>query len=129
MPTAKPTGKFRFFFSIFLSRSINFYVEKKCAFTILTSINHKKIKTQMFGLSKHAINVGFMQCAQLFQALSLRRITVALFVYQGVVSKHNKLSKIDFPLPLTLMVYHRKMGTFIKKEVGMACRASIKDLI
>ena len=59
-----------------------------------------------------------------FRALSLRRITTALFVYSGVVSRHKPL-KIDFPL--TLMVYDRKVITSIKKQNAMANWASIKD--
>ena len=48
-----------------------------------------------------------------FRALSLRRITTALFVSSGVVSRHNKSIKIDFPP--SLMIYHRKISAFIKK--------------
>ena len=38
---------------------------------------------------------------------------MALFVYSGAVSRYNKSMKIDFSL--TLMVYHRKISTCIKK--------------
>ena len=40
-----------------------------------------------------------------FRALSLRRITTVLFVYQGVVSRHKKFLRIDFSL--SLMFRHR----------------------
>ena len=43
---------------------------------------------------------------------------MALFVYSGVVSRHNKSIKSDFPL--TLIVYHRKISTFIKKQNALA---------
>ena len=62
-----------------------------------------------------------------FRALSLRRITTVLFVYQGEVSRHNKFLKIDFNFPL--MIYHRKISTFIKKQNAMAYEASFKDSI
>ena len=57
----------------------------------------------------------------------LRRITATLFVCSEGVSRHNKSMKIDFPL--TLMAYHRKIGTIIKKQNTMANWASIKDSI
>ena len=50
---------------------------------------------------------------------------MALFVYSWVVSRHNKSMKTDFPV--TLMVYHRRMSTFIKKQNALANWASIKD--
>ena len=50
-----------------------------------------------------------------------------LFVCSEVVSRHNKSMKIDFPL--TLMVYHRQIITFIKTQNAMANWASIKDSI
>ena len=62
-----------------------------------------------------------------FRALSLRRIATALFGYSSVVSRHNKSIKIDFLV--TLMVYHRKIGTFIKKQNALANWVSFKDLI
>ena len=52
---------------------------------------------------------------------------MALFVYSQVVSKHKKSMKIDFPV--TLMVYPRKISTFIKKQNALANWASVKDLI
>ena len=54
-------------------------------------------------------------------------MTIALFVYLEVVSRHKSI-KIDFPLTLT--VYQRKISTFVKKQSVMACGASnIKDSI
>ena len=57
----------------------------------------------------------------------MRRITTALFVYQEVVSRHNKFFKIDFSL--SLVVYQRKISTLIEEQNVMAYAASIKDLI
>ena len=48
-------------------------------------------------------------------------------VHSGVVSRHNRSIKIDFPL--VLMVYHRKISTFIKKQNALANCASIKESI
>ena len=62
-----------------------------------------------------------------FRALSLRQITTALFVYLGVVSRHDISMKIDFPL--NLMVYHRKISKSIKKQNALANWASIKESI
>ena len=42
---------------------------------------------------------------------------MTLSVYLGVVSRHQKSFKTDFPV--TLMVYHRKNSTFIKKCCGI----------
>ena len=52
---------------------------------------------------------------------------MTLFVYSGVVSRHNKSMKIDFHL--TLMVYHRKISTSIIKQNALANWASVKDSI
>ena len=60
-----------------------------------------------------------------FRALSLRQITYALFVYSGVVWRHNKSMKIDFPA--ILMVHHRKVSTFFEKQNALANWASIKN--
>ena len=56
-----------------------------------------------------------------FPALSLMRITTALFVYSEVVSRQNKSMKIDFLL--ILMFYHRKISAFIKNK--MLCKLGI----
>ena len=67
-----------------------------------------------------------MKCAHI-RALLLRQIPTALFVYLQVVSRHSISMKIDFPL--TLMVYHRKISAFIRKQNALANWASIKDSI
>ena len=60
----------------------------------------------------------FMKCVHLLNIVTEMTTTV-LFVSQGAVaSRHNKLLKIDFPL--TLMVYYRKISTFIRKQNTMA---------
>ena len=57
----------------------------------------------------------------------IRIVIEVLFVYSRVDSRHNKSMKIDFPV--TLMVYHRKISIFIRKQNALANWASIKDSI
>ena len=82
----------------------------------------------MSGPSRHGLLSNLLSWNVLtFGAFSLRRITTALFVYSVVVLRQNKSMKIDFPL--TLIVYHRKISTFIKKQNTLANWASIKESI
>ena len=95
--------------------------------TILKAIDRKSIIPPNIWSLKTCTKEGFLSNllswnVLMFRALSLKRITRVLFVYSGVVARHNKSMKIDFPL--TLMVYHRKISTFIKKQNALANWAS-----
>ena len=103
-------------FPIFLLHSI-FNIEKKCVLTVLKAVDRKTIKTECL------VSQDMRECRAYQQIAFMKRAHVSsivieanhnvLFVYQAVVSRHNKLLKIDFPL--TLMVYHRTISAFIKK--------------
>ena len=117
MPIAKVQEKFRFFhlsFYIIISmmkRNVCWLSSKQLTVEWLTP-NVWSLKTcEKVGFLSNSLSWNVLT----FRALSLRQITAALFVYSGVVSRHNKSMKIDFPL--TLMVYHRKLVHLSKNKM------------
>ena len=78
----------------------------------------------------NSINIVFLsnliiKCVPTFRALSPKRIKAALFLFSEVVWRQKKILQVNFPL--TLMVYHRKISKFIKKQNAVTYGASIKD--
>ena len=59
-------------------------------------------------------NIYFIECVNTFRTFSLKQIKAALFLFSEVVSRQKKFEQVD--VPLTLMAYHRKVSTFIKKN-------------
>ena len=118
MPIAKPTRKFQFFFT-FLFNTYYSVLKRNACLLFWKQLTLKRSRPSVWSL-KTCDNVGFISNLLswnvfTFRALSLRQITMVLFVYQGLVSRHNKFSKIDFLL--TVMVcLDRQISTFIKNK-------------
>ena len=93
MPITKVQEKLKYFSILFLH--IIFNTKKKCLVTILKAINCKT--TNLECLVPQDMREGRLSWNVLtFQAFSLRRITTALFVYSGVVSRHEDWFSSNF---------------------------------
>ena len=66
-----------------------------------------------------------MKCPHISSIVTQENSNGAVWLFRSS-SRHNKSMKIKFPV--TLMVYHRKIGTSIKKQNALANWVSIKDL-
>ena len=129
MPVVKVKEKFRFFSILFLYCIFN--TERKCVLTVFKAVNPKTINYEC--LAPQDMREGRVLSVTYFHKMCRLSSIVtevnhnsavgALFVYSGLVSRHNKSLKIEFPL--TLMVYQIKISTFIKKQNPMANWASI----
>ena len=100
----------------------HFHIEKKCVLTILKAINRKMINSQ-------CLVPQDMRKGRVSKQLTVMKCTRISSIVTEVNHNGAVCLFIRTNLYLTLMVYHRKIGTFIKKQNTMANWGHLSDSI